>query len=118
MKPDDIMKAMVGACRKLSDKTEDYQNLQQKRAEAERLYNIAFASKVLELKGKEAATLIPKLAAGDEKVADLKFKMDVAEAVARACKESMEALKTAINTYQSILAWERQTYEKGDPSQP
>jgi len=56
--------------------------------------------------------MVGKLAQGDQYVAGLKFDVDVAEAMARACKENMEAMKSAIVGYQSILAWERVTYEK------
>lgn len=63
-------------------------------AEAERNYNVAFAKKVLELKDAGyPATLISKLAHGDKDIAELEFKLNIADVVYDANKRHSDATK-------------------------
>jgi hypothetical protein len=58
-------------------------------AEAERAYRKALAAKITELRaGNTAATLAADLARGDEHVASLRFRRDVAEGVVEAARQA------------------------------
>ena len=92
----------------LTQKNDEYLSLMEKRAQAERDYKIVFAKTVLLLKSEHPATLLIKIVDGDSTVADLKFKLDVADAVVRACRESMDDIRTAIDSYRSALTWKRE----------
>jgi len=48
--PDKQMATIIDLCRRLSDKTGEYRTLMEARAEKERVFNIALASKMLALK--------------------------------------------------------------------
>lgn len=111
--PQQQMEHIINLCRKLADKTGEYQELQEASAEAARNYDIALAAKMLTLKVEGMpTTILEKIAKGDKVIADLKFKVAVAEAIARSCKEAMDNIKIAVQSYQSILSWERETYTK------
>ena len=106
MSPDEIMKGMAEKNRMLSQKNDEYTELVEKRAQAERAYNIAFATHMLALKAEgQSITLIPPLVKGDRVVADLKYGLDVATGVEKACLEAIKNLRGAIDTYRSLLAW-------------
>jgi hypothetical protein len=92
----------------LTQKNDEYLSLMEKRAHAERDYKIAFAKTLLEFKPDHPATILIKVVDGDSTVADLKFKLDVADAVVRACRESMDDIRTAIDSYRSALTWKRE----------
>ena len=93
----------------LSSKNEEYVLLAEKRAIAERLYHVAHAAATLNLKSEGYSIgLIATLAKGDKVASELKFKYDVACAVEKACLESMKDIRVAIDTYRSLLAWEKQ----------
>ena len=93
----------------LSSKNDEMIELVKQHAKAEYDYNVAFAEKVLILKtDNHPATLIPKLAAGDRVVADLKMKMVIAEGILNANQNSCKDLRSSIDTYRSILTWMRE----------
>jgi len=97
----------------LQEKTEEYLKLTEKRADAERNYHIAAAKLILVLKDAgNSITLIRDLVKGDVKVAGLKYELDVAEGISRACTESMKDIRTAIDSYRSILSWKKAEFEK------
>jgi rubrerythrin len=97
--------------RELSLKNEEYLKLIESAAEAKRQYRVAYAQKALSLKsGGMAITIIPSLAKGDPAVADLRYKMDVSDGVMKACKQAMEDIRTAIDSYRSRLAWLKVEY--------
>ena len=99
---------------KLAYKTNEYRDLLEKRAEAERDFDVAHASEVLRLKQQgEPATIIPMLAKGAKHVADLKFQAQVADAIVKASEKSMRNLESALIGYESILSWEKKTREVG-----
>jgi phosphopantetheine adenylyltransferase len=99
---------------RLSIKNEEYSELAQKRAEAERNYHIAYRQEMLKLKTKgEAATTMKELVRGVRAVADLKFEFDVASAIEKACLESLRNIREGIGADRSILTWLRQ--EKTNP---
>lgn len=104
--PDDLIKGIQSKNRELSMKNTELQQYSELAAESKRDYRIQRAKKILELKEKGyPATLIRELCQGDKVVAELKFKFDVAEGVYKACKESINDTRTAIDSYRSLLAW-------------
>ena len=106
MTPDEIMSGMRKKNQALSMKNDELIELAEKKAQAERDYNIAIAKQVLELKQDgQSVTLIPTLAKGDSIVAELKYKADVADAVYGACREKIKDLRTAVDTYRTLLSW-------------
>lgn len=108
MTPDEIMKGIQEKNRMLTIKNSEYAVLVEKRASAERDYQIALATTITKMKiDGQAATLIPNLAKGDRIVSDLKYKFDVAEGIERACLESIKDIRSAIDSYRSLLAWNK-----------
>lgn len=97
----------------LQAKTEEYLGLTEKRAEAERNYHIAVAKKTLIFKDAgHSITLIRDLVKGDDIVAELKYTLDISEGILRACIESMKDIRTAIDSYRSILSWKKAEFER------
>ena len=108
MNPAEIMNGMAAKNRMLTQKNEEYLTLVEKRAQAERAYNIALAHKTIELKTEgNSITLINTLVKGDRVVADLKYTLDVAYGIEKACLESIKDIRTQVDTYRSLLTWLR-----------
>ena len=104
--PQEIINGMSKKNLLLQVKNEELLILSEKKAQAERAYSIAMASQILFYKELgHPVTLIPSLCKGNKVVADLKYGLDVAEGVLRACQESMRDIRSAIDTYRSILSW-------------
>ena len=94
--------------RQLALKNDEIKELAEKKAATDRDYSIAYAKEVMNLKlEKEPATIIPTLAKGDILVADLRYKADIADAVYRASIEKMKDIRINIDSYRSILAFEK-----------
>lgn len=109
MTPQQIIDGVSAKNAALTVKNQDYLDLSEKRAMAERDYNIAFAVAMLKYKETgQPATLIPALTKGDPYISKLKYNLDVAEGVLNACRESIKDLRTAIDTYRSLLTWLRE----------
>ena len=106
MTPAEIMKGLAAKNLLLTQKNEEYLELAEKRANAEREYKVAFAQKLLDLKSHgESVTMSKDIASGNKLVADLKFAFEVALAVERACLERIKDLRSQIDTYRSLLSW-------------
>jgi len=106
--PQAIMDGMIKKNQELSILVDQLSTHAENMAMAERAYNVAFARKLLELKSDgNAITLCQTLAKGDRVVADLLFDFRVAEAMLDACRKQIYALNTAIDTYRSLLSWEK-----------
>ena len=106
--PQAIMQGMIEKNRQLGMKVDELPTLAENMATAERDYNIAYAKCLLSLKADgNAITTAKDLAKGDTGVADLLFKFRVAEAMLDACRKQIYALNTAIDTYRSLLSWEK-----------
>ncbi|OEU68437.1 MAG: hypothetical protein BBJ57_02410 [Desulfobacterales bacterium PC51MH44] len=106
MTPGEIMAGLSEKNRMLSAKNDEYIELIEKRAQAERLYNIAVAEKTIALKlDGNPATLIDKLVKGDKTVSKLKYEFDVCQGVEKACLNVIHNLRSAIDTYRSLLSW-------------
>ena len=104
--PDEIIRGMADKNRMLTQKNEEYVELSEKRAQAERAYSIAVAKETLKQKAEgQSITIIDKVVKGS--VADLKYTLDASEGVLKACLNSIKALTIAIDTYRSLLTWLR-----------
>ena len=112
-KPQEIINGMSKKNLLLQSKNDELLILSEKKAQAERNYNVAFAKEMLRLKeAGNPVTLIPALCKGDKIVSDLKYSYDVSEGVLRACQESMRDIRSAIDTYRSILSWMKEELQK------
>ena len=111
--PNQIMTGMAEKNRQLSMKNTELGELSEKKAAAERDYNIAFAKEIMNLKLEdEKVTLIQNLAKGDKTVAELKCKADIADGVYRACTEKIRDIRTSIDTYRSILSFLKEELQR------
>lgn len=96
------------ATKRLSESSKEVFRLAREKAETEREYRIALGQEIFKLKAdKMPATLIGDLARA--KVAELKFKRDLATEMYRAALSAMEALKVEINALQSIAKYQSET---------
>lgn len=112
MDPTERMKMLDDKKRRLSAKNDEYKELATAQAEAERQHSVAFAQTELKLKlDGTPVTILKDLVKGHPAVAELRFKADVAAAIAKACLESMKDIREAIGADRSILTWLRE--EKG-----
>ena len=106
MNPQSIMDGLQEKNRQLTMKNDELSELYITQAEAERQYNIAYAKKVIKLRmDGEPVTLTKELAKGDGVIADLFYKMRIAEGVLNACREKIKDIRSAIDTYRSLLSW-------------
>ncbi len=104
--PDGLIKGIQSKNRELTLKNAELQTLSEKSAEAKRDYRVIKAQTILKLKSEgNPATLITEICKGDKVVAEAKFKSDVADGVYKACRESITDVRTAIDSYRSLLAW-------------
>jgi hypothetical protein len=110
--PQEVMRVLQKKNQMLTQKNDDYINLADNRAEAERDYKVAYATHMLKLKTEgNAVTMIRDLCAGNKGVADLKFQYEVSLAIEKACLESMKDIREAIGSARSILTWQRTELE-------
>jgi len=106
--PQNIIDGLSQKNRLLTQKNDEYVALVETRAQAERAYNISVATKTVELKAEGCSvTLIDKMVKGDRVVAELKYKLDVSEGVCKACLLAIKALTSQIDTYRSLLSWNK-----------
>lgn len=106
--PQQIINGMAEKNRMLTMKNEEYAELAEKRAQAERDYSVALAAKITQMRiDGNSVTLVKDLARGNKAVADLKMKLDIADGVLKACKGSIDNLRSSIDTYRSILSFQK-----------
>jgi len=106
MNPQGILDNLNRKGRDLSLKNEETQELIQKRADAERNFQVALAQTITKLKiDGTPITVIKDLAKGDKVVANLKYELDIAEGILRACYKSMDVITTQIDVLRSQLSW-------------
>ena len=111
--PEEIEKGMINNNIKLQNAIEEIPELINKKAEAERDYEIALSHKILELKTEGLPiTIIPKLASGDKTISGLKFKFNVSIELLKVQYAKLKSIETAINSYQSMHALRRIEYQK------
>ena len=102
--PAQIVRAIQDDLILLEHKTKEFESLITKKAEAEMSYNVEFGKQLLLNKSEHPATLLIKIVSGMHSVAQLKFKLDVADGVMKACNESIRNLRTSIDAGRSILS--------------
>ena len=108
MEAEEIMKGMTQKNRDLAEKNKDFLDLYKKHAEAERIFNINYATKLTELRMQgEPITLAKDLAKGDKVIAGLFYDVKIAEGVLNACRERIKDLRSGLETYRSFLSWEK-----------
>lgn len=105
MNPGEIMKGLQDKNRKLTAKNDEYIELAETAAQKERDYQIALSQQIVNLRAKDTPVTILKDIAKGGGVAQLKFEMDMAGAVAKACLNSIKILTSQIDTYRSLLSW-------------
>ena len=106
MNPQQIIDGLQEKNRHLTMKNDELAELYKSLAEAEREYNVGYAQKVTRLRmDGEPVTLAKDLARGDKTIADLFYKMRIAEGVLNACREKIKDIRSAIDTYRSLLSW-------------
>lgn len=106
MNPQSIMDGLQEKNRQLTMKNDELKELSEKHAEAKKDHLIALAQKITALKIEgQSVTLMKDLAKGDKIVAGMGYDVDVAFGVRDACKEKIADLRTAIDTYRSLLSW-------------
>ena len=90
----------------LTAKNDEYAELMKDHTEAEYTFNVAYTEKILRLKiDGEPVTTQKTIALGDKVIAKLKLELDVADAMVKACKQSMRVLEKGIDSARSGLSW-------------
>jgi hypothetical protein len=106
--PNQIIAGMAEKNQMLTAKNEEYKTLVEKRADALYNYRVAVGKRVLELRiDGHSVSLVETLVRGDPICADLKRKYEIAKGIERANLESIKDLRSAIDTYRSLLAWQK-----------
>lgn len=109
MTPDEIIKGMQKKNLLLSQKNDEYKELIEKEAGLRNEYRKAFAKKILELRAEgQPGSIVTKIAQGDPNISKLEFDCDIAKGIKDACRESINDIRIAIDTYRSILTWMRE----------
>ena len=107
--PGELLQIMEVLCRKLTDKNDEYGQLAEDRAQAEKEYKMSVREQILRHKADgHPATLIPSLVAGHKAVAELKMAMDIKEAIVKANLEAVKSTVTQIDSVRSMLTWLRE----------
>ena len=107
MTPQQIISGMREKNRELSKSNDDLIDLAESMAQAKRDYAVAFSKKILDLKPAHPATLLLDIVRGDENIAKLRFEKDVAKEVYSACRQNIKNIHMGLETYRSILTWQR-----------
>jgi hypothetical protein len=104
--PAEIIAGLESKNRALTAKNDEYPDLVEKRAQAERNYNLALSEQTLKaaLAG-EKVTLISTIVNGEPFVSKLKMEFEIAKGVEKANQTSIRILTSQIDTYRSLLSW-------------
>ena len=109
----DHMDGLAAKNKELELKNTELEGLYGNHAAAERDYNIEYARAVLELRmSGESITLAKDLAKGDKVIAGLFYEVRIAEGILNACRERIKDLRSAIDTYRSLLSFLKAEYER------
>lgn len=108
MTPQQIMERITQCNAALTRGVTSIKTLSINKAKTEREYKIKKRQKILELRlQKQPATLINDLVLGDEEVADLRLKRDIAQSDYFTAIEAMQNLRLELESYRSMLTWNR-----------
>ena len=106
MTPSEIIRGLEHYNRELSKKNAELLDLAETKAQAERTFNVKAAQKAVELKKASVPmAIITLMIKGDSEVSLARYDYDIAEATYRACLERIRDIRTAIDTYRSLLSW-------------
>ena len=112
--PQEIINGMSKKNLLLQSKNDELLILSEKKAQAERAYNVAMATETLKLKETgHPITIITTLCKGDKTVSDLKYALDVASGILRASEESIKDTRSALDSYRSILSFMKDELTRG-----
>ena len=83
------------------------------KANAEYSFEVAYARKIMELRADGMpATIMSKVVSGDKLVADLKLKAEIAKGIYEAKKAAIKATHVSIDTYRSLLSFEKEEFKR------
>ncbi len=84
-------------------------------AEARKAYQLAFAQRIVELRAEgNAASLVPDLARGDEKVAAARYRKDVAEGIMEAARSAVWRHTADRKDLARLIDWSRRVAPDGE----
>ena len=102
MNGQDLQREQNKAYKSMEDSNKNAREQELAMAEYNRQYDIALGQKILELRVDGIqASIVEKVAKGDEDIANLKFKSAVAEAEARASKENINIKKKIFDSLEN-----------------
>lgn len=108
MNPMEIIDKINVAMLALQNGNTQLKILSLEKAKAEKNYKVALSKKILQLKTeKTPATLIQSLSKGDEVVAELRLKRDIAESSYYVAIDALNNIRLEIETLRSMLTWLR-----------
>ena len=105
MTPQAIMDGMAEKQRNLASKNDEYMDFVEIRAKREREYSKIVSEQIISLRLESTPVTILKDIAKGGVVADMKYELDVAIGVERACLNQIKILTSQIDTYRSLLSW-------------
>lgn len=112
MDPQEIMDKLNDCIIALGKGNIQYKTLALQKNKAEKEYRVSLAKKMLRLRAEGyPVSLINDLSRGDEEVSELRLKRDISNSSFYACKNSIDALKSEIEIYRSLLTWLREEYK-------
>lgn len=108
MNPQQILEQMEQCKQALTRGTTHLKTLAIRKAEAEKNYRVEVRKEILNLRlEKVPTTIIHDLVRGNEKVADLRLKRDIAESDYYTCISAIDNLRLDIEVLRSKLTWLR-----------
>jgi len=106
--PAELMDELDELKMSLEKKNQELEKMARSKATANRDYKIALNKKILELRlDKQPATLVSKIAEGDEEVAQLAFEKEIEESLYFIALESLDNIRNAIDITRSKLSWHK-----------
>lgn len=95
--------------RLLTSTNQEYIELAQAMAEAEKAYNMRYARDLLQLKEEGTPmAIIKEVCKGSPKVAQANLELNLAEMKMKACLEALKNIRIAIDSARSVLTWIRE----------
>lgn len=113
--PEEIEKGLIHTNIKLQSEIDKFPKFINDKAETNRVYRIAIAKKLMQLRSEGIPVTVAKdIARGDKIVAEMKFNSSKAEDFFEMQKFVVRALLASINSYQTMSAMRRVEYEKAN----
>ena len=113
MNPQQLMSGLIKKNKELSELNQELLKLATNKAEAEKKYRISRAEETLRLKNEgNPTTLIKDIVKGE--VAQEKLDFDLATEIYKIKIHKVWDIRGAIDTYRSLLTWERMEYKNAN----